>query len=131
MTDTVDTIVVTNTRRKYAVRLTNRSDSTGESAVVKVDKSALTGPDGTEPSKLVLEEAEWNVQGFSYVTLLWDHTTDDEMAVLSGSGYKDYRDFGGLVDPGSAGGTGDVLLTTTGATATSSYDIFLVFRKKD
>ena len=43
--------------------------------------------------------------------ILWDHTTDDTAEVLaSGNGFKDYQDTNILVDPGSAGGTGDILL---------------------
>ena len=84
MTDTVDIQVLANTTMRYHVRLQNRSDSTGESAVVKVDKSTLTGPlKGVEPGSLVLEEAEGSVQGFASVRLDWDHDTNDELATFS------------------------------------------------
>ena len=130
MTDVVDTIVLANTVVKYSVRLTNVSDATGESAVVKVDKSTLTGPTTAEPGSLALESVRWAIQGFTSVRLLWDHTTDDEIMVLSGNGYTDYRPTGGLRDPKSSGGTGDILLTTAGATSGATYDIELYFRKK-
>jgi hypothetical protein len=131
MADTVDTIVLFSGRRRRVIRITNVSDGTGESAVVKVDKSALTGPDGTEPSKLVIEWIEHTIQGFSSVRLLWDHTTDDEAVVLSGNGAKDYRSAGGLIDPASAGDTGDLLLTTAGAISGATYDITIGLRLKD
>lgn len=131
MADVVDTIVLANTINRYSVRLTNVSDATGESAVVKVDKSGLTGPlRGVEPGSLTLEEARWSIQGFTSVRLFWDHTADDEMMVLSGQGYEDFRPQGGLRDPRSTGGTGDVLLTTAGAASGATYDITLHFRKK-
>lgn len=130
MADTVDSLVVHAGRRRRTVRFTNRSDGTGESAVVKVDKSALTGLDGTEPSKLVVEKIQYSIEGMS-VRLDWDHDTDDEVVTLVGQGCLDWTNVGGLVDPGSAGGTGDILFTTNGHTAGDSYDITLHLRLKD
>jgi hypothetical protein len=127
MADVVDTITLFTGKDKYAVRLVNISDGTGESAVVKLDKSAIAATLGiTEPAKIIIEELYWNIQGFTSVRLYWDHDTDDELEVLCNSGYRDYTYFGGLVDPGSAGGTGDVLLTTAGTTSGSTYSIMIV-----
>lgn len=131
MPDVVDTIVVRNSPRAYTARWTNVSDGTGESAVIKVDISTLIGPlPGVAPTAVKLEEIRWNIQGFNSVRLFWDHTTDDEICVLSGVGYACYSDSGGLMDPRSAGGTGDVLLTTAGAASGNTYDITAVFRLK-
>jgi hypothetical protein len=132
MADTVDVTALFVGRRRAAYRLTNVSDGTGENAVAKVDISTLTGPNGVSATtKTVVEQIEWSIQGFTSVRLFWDHTTDDEIAVLSGAGFKDYRDYGGLVDPGSTGGTGDVLLTTAGAAAGATYDITITLRLKN
>ena|SRR3990167_1915364 len=133
MVDTVDSIVIYSSPRRYVVRLTNISDGTGESAVAKVDKSTLTGPDGTEPGRLMVERIEYDCGGMQ-VRLFWDHDTDDELAVLSGAGFLDFTDGGkyaGLVDPNSAGGTGDILLTTNAHTAGDAYQITLFLRLKD
>ena len=130
MADTVDVQVIHSGPRRYVVRLSNYSDGTGEIDAIKVDKSTLTGPVGAEPSKLVIEEIEWNLQGFNYVILEWDRTADQEIAVLgTSSGYKNYRPVGGLCD-NATGGTGDIVLTTSGATAGASYDITLAVRLK-
>lgn len=127
MADTVDSVILHRGTEKYAIRLTNISDGTGESAVVKLDKSAIASTLGiTEPAKFIVQELYWNVQGFSSVRLHFDHDTDDELDVLSGNGYRPYEEFGGLVDPGSTGGTGDILLTTAGAVSGATYDIFIV-----
>lgn len=132
MADTVDTIVLnTGSKRLHCARFTNVSDATGESAVAKVDISTLTGPNGVAPRSTRVLEMSWTIQGFTSIRLLWDHTTDDEIAVLTGSGYRDYTDFGGLSDPKSAGGTGDVLLTTAGAASGATYDIALVLELVD
>ena len=131
MADVVDTIVVRTSPREYVVRLTNVSDSTGESAVIKVDISTLVGPGRyIAPTAVSLQEMQWCIRGFNSVRLFWDHTADDEIAVLSGDGYRSYRELGGLMDPRSAGGTGDVLLTTDGAAVGNTYDIVLCFRLK-
>jgi hypothetical protein len=130
MADAVDSLVVFSGRRRYVARFTNLSDGTGEAAVIKVDKSTLAGPDGTEPSKLVVEKIQYNCDGMS-VRLFWDHTADDEIVTLAGHGCFDWTNVGGLVDPGSAGGAGDIVLTTVGHAANDSYDITLHLRLKD
>lgn len=127
MADTVDTQVLRDSRDMYIVRLQNRSDGTGETNVVKVDKSTLS-INGAEPTKLSLLRAVWSINGFS-VRLSWDHTTDDELLTLAGNGILDLESIGGIPDPASTGGTGDVLLSTVGTTAGFAYDLTLWFRK--
>lgn len=112
--------------RQYAVRMTNISDGTGESAVVKIDISTLVTASGAPPTSTGIKEIQWSMQGFTSVRLYWDHTTDDVIDVLTGNGYRDYAAIGPLVDPKSAGGTGDILLTTAGALSGATYDITLV-----
>jgi len=130
MADAVDSNVIFSGERKYIARYTNLSDGTGESAVVKVDKSTLVGPDGTEPGRLVVEQIQFVTNGMS-VRLDWDHDTDDEIAFLNGAGYFDYREGGGLIDPASTGGTGDIIFTTAGHSSGDTYDITLHLRLKD
>jgi len=125
MADTVDSIVLESTPKRYIVRLFNVYVDTGESAVVKVDKSGLVASNGLEPRDLIIDEIEWAIQGYSKVTLLWEHDTDDEAVVLTGNGYANYWSSGGLKDPRSSGGTGDIVCTTTGAAAGNSYNITL------
>lgn len=130
MADAVTTNVIAQDETHYVVHLTNISDGTGESGVVKVDKSALTSRVGAEPAALDIEQIRWAIQGFTSVRLLWDHTTDDVAMVLCGSGYDDFRNCGGaLKDPRSSGTTGDILLTTNGGSSGASYDITIWVRK--
>jgi len=129
MTDVVNTITTfSSSGTRHKLQITNESDGTGESAVSKLDISGLVLGDGTTvPSSVSLLSVQYQVTGFNYVTLYWDHTTDDEMVVLSGNGFFDYEG-DALVDPKSAGDTGDVLLTTDGAIDGASYNIILEFR---
>jgi hypothetical protein len=137
MADAVTVRTIGETTDQIVVHLTNVSDGTGEAAVVKVDKSALVASDGGEPAALDIESVRWSIQGFTSVELLWDHTADDTALVLTGSGYEDFRcrdldivpSTARLKDPRSAGGAGDVLLTTNGAVAGATYDITLTLRK--
>lgn len=138
MADTVTSIVLADTPYHYGVHLTCVSDGTGESAVVKVDKSAIKkAAGGSEAAALDIESVRWAIQGFSAVKLLWDHTADDTAMVLAGSGYDEFPRptldqalSACLKDPGSAGGAGDVLLTSTGAASGATYDITLWLRKR-
>lgn len=126
MADIVNSLVLQSGGKHHIVRLTNISDGTGESDVVKVDVSTLLKSDGTVPTYTRVKEIWWTSGGFTSIRLEWDATTDDEIAVLSGSGYLDLHAIGGLIDPKSTGTTGDILLTTAGAVSGATYTIILV-----
>jgi hypothetical protein len=128
MADTVDTKVI-GQGRHYVVRWQNRSDGTGETGVNKLDISTLTSITGQVPTYTVFDRLEWAISGMT-VRLDWNHTTDDEIATLSGTGSFDWSSVGGNADPKSAGDTGDVLLTTIGHAAGSTYDITAWIRLK-
>ena len=125
---------------KYAIRLTNVSDASDESAVIKVDISTLNVRGGYSGAPVVpctytvIEKIEYSVSGM-VVTLLWDHTADDKIAVLGGvvgtySGCLHFTKVGGIIDPRTAGGTGDILLTTAGGGVGDTYDITLYLKLK-
>lgn len=128
MADTVNSNVIVSNSQRYHIQITNESDGTGESAVVKIDKSTLTTRDGVEPKALDLLWIDFQVNGFNYIVLEWDHTTNDEISVLAGNGHRDYKISGGIRDPISAGATGDVVLTTDGPINGASYDIEMMFK---
>lgn len=130
MADTVTSQTSFNGPYRLVMRFTNTSDGTGEAAVIKVDKSTFTGLNGLEPTKLAIERIRYSVAGM-VVKILFDHTTDDQVAALQGDGELDFRSFGGVIDPASAGGTGDILFTTAAHSTGDSYDITLHMRKID
>jgi hypothetical protein len=148
MADAVTTRILVDTPTQTIVHLTCISDGTGETAVIKADKSTLVFCPGiitagvraapAEAASLDVEAVRWNVQGFTSVRFLWDHTTDDVALALSGGGYDDFVGPGGergrsiiptLSDPRSAGGAGDILLTSVGAVSGATYDLTLWLRK--
>lgn len=130
MADTVNIQTAFSGTRKHVIVLTNTSDGTGESVVNKLDISTLTGPNAAAPSSVSLLKAEWVCSGMT-AALFWDHTANDEMIVCGGTGSVDFTATGGLADPKSTGGTGDVLLTTAGHTAADVYNITLTFLLKE
>lgn len=129
MADTVTTKTLFNSPLKLVVHLTNDSDGTGESNVVKVDKSTFTGPNGLEPTHLAVEKIEYDVSSIK-VKLSWDHTTDETIAILQGQGEINWFKSGRNVDV-ETGQTGDILLTTENQTSGDGYNITLHLRKKD
>lgn len=128
MADSVTNRVVRN-GRYYVSRHMCVSDGSGESAVVKVDISTLLTRAGIVPTYTQIDRIEYSVNGM-ILRPYWDHTTDDLIAVLEGSGVIDVQADGGLVDPRSAGGTGDIIFTTTGAASGSNYDVTLYTKLK-
>lgn len=138
MPDTVAVRTLKETPSRLVVQLTGVSDGTGESAVLKVDKSAFLATDGAEPASLDIERIDWVVAGYPHIQLLWDHTADDQAVVLpAGAAELHYNDTlpgdrGGpptLADPRSAGGTGDILLTSPATATTGRYLIVLYLLK--
>ena len=128
MVDSVTSEYIYNGKKRKVLHLTNISDSTGESAVAKADISTLTFHLGTVPTYTTVQMIDYNIQGFTSVRLLWDHTTDDEIATLpAGQGCIDWYAFGGKTDPRTTGGTGDIVLTTAGAASGATYDITIYF----
>lgn len=148
MADAVTNQTLVDTPEVTTIHLTCISDGTGEVAVIKADKSALKFCPGivsngvkaapAEAASLEIAAVRWAIQGFTSVRILWDHNTDDVALVLSGSGYDDFMGAGDArgptlsgmpTDPRSAGGAGDILLTSAGAAANATYDITLWLRK--
>lgn len=130
MADTVNVRQIVDGPRNYVTRLTNFSDGTGENGVTKIDISTFYDSRGKVATYTAIDKIVYSVSGFGNVRLVWDHTVDDVIAVMEGQGTSNFRDIGGLVDPRSAGGTGDILVFTTGTTPGSSYDITIYWRPK-
>ena len=124
MADAVNSEVIFSGATRYAARFTNISDGTGESKVTKIDISTLPGA----PTYTAIEELSWDVSGFSNIQLYWDHNTDDIIDIMSGRGARSYKDISYLFDPRSAGGTGDILLSTTGTGSGYTYDLTIVIQ---
>tara|TARA_B100000212_G_scaffold7224_1_gene5447 strand:+ start:987 stop:1379 length:393 start_codon:yes stop_codon:yes gene_type:complete len=130
MADTVSTQTLTDTTGvKFAVKMTNYSDGTGETLVKKVDASATTfmTEDGNRKiSKIFYSINTANPK--SAVELIWDGTDNATAVLLSGQGFWDLRADGNEITNNATTPTGDVLLSTKNFAIGDNYTILVVFR---
>tara|TARA_B100000123_G_scaffold97504_1_gene71109 strand:- start:195 stop:587 length:393 start_codon:yes stop_codon:yes gene_type:complete len=130
MADTVSTQVLTDTTGvKYAVKMTNFSDGTGENLVQKIDASNTTFM--TEDGERKISKIFWSVNtqsGKSAVELIWDGETNATAVTLSGQGFWDLRADGNEIVNNATTPTGDVLLSTKNFANGDNYTILVVFR---
>ena len=130
MADTVSTQVLTDTTGvKYAVKLTNYSDGSGETLVKKIDASAATFM--TEDGERKISKIFWSVNASnskSAVELIWDGDTNATAVLLAGQGFWDLRADGNEITNNATTPTGDVLLSTKNFANGDNYTILVVFR---
>jgi len=130
MADTVSTQVLTDTTGvKFAVKMTNISDGTGENLVQKIDASNTTFM--TEDGERKISKIFWSVNtqsGKSAVELIWDGETNATAVTLSGQGFWDLRADGNEIKNNATTPTGDVLLSTKNFANGDNYTILVVFR---
>ena len=130
MADVVSTQVLTDTTGvKYAVKMTNISDGTGENLVQKIDASNTTFM--TEDGERKISKIFWSVNtqsGKSAVELIWDGETNATAVTLSGQGFWDLRAEGNEIVNNATTPTGDVLLSTKNFANGDNYTILVVFR---
>lgn len=137
MADTVTSQTLKDSASAWAVKLTNVSDGTGESGVVKVSANTLIASDGGATQRLSINKIFWNVaKGTSStidprVTLAWRGTSNTTIVTLTGSGTLDLTtNFQApLTNNAGAGANGDILLTTSGFTNNASYTLILEGKK--
>ena len=130
MADTVSTQTLTDTTGvKFAVKITNFSDGTGETLVNKIDASTTTfmTEDGNRKiSKIFYSINTANPK--SAVELIWDGETNATAVLLSGQGFWDLRADGNEIANNATTPTGDVLLSTKNFAIGDNYTILVVFR---
>ena len=136
MADAVTSQTLSDGDNIAVIKLTNLSDGNGEASVKKVDVSALAANSaGATPALASIEQIWYDIGGMR-VALEWNATTNVVAAVLGGSaaagpgsGYMDFRSFGGVKNTLASGYDGDIDLTTHGHTNHDHYTIVLQLRK--
>lgn len=112
--------------RNLAMQFTGVHDgSGGETLVTKVDVAELT----PIPDTVKITEIEYEVSG-GLLRMYWDADDPVEFLALAGVGSFDYRDFGGMVNAGGFGRTGNIKFSTIGFDSGSSYSVKLTMKKK-
>ena len=131
MADTVTSQTIQDGERKAVLKFTNISDGSGESAVKKVDVSALaSNSSGTACTEVGVSKIWWQCVGMG-VELLNDATTDTLIIGLSpdSNGMHDYSSFSGIPNDSGSGKTGDIMFTTIGASNGDTYTVILELLK--
>ena len=132
MADAVTSQTIIDGPKTVVMKFTNVSDGSGESAVTKVDVSALNASAyGDACTGVVIEKMWWQCIGMK-VQILFDADTDVFCIELgeNQSGHHDYSSFGGLTNNAGTGVTGDILFTTVGHSSADTYTVILYLRKK-
>tara|TARA_R100001440_G_scaffold10266_5_gene18791 strand:+ start:1352 stop:1756 length:405 start_codon:yes stop_codon:yes gene_type:complete len=132
MADAVTSQTIIDGSSKAVLKFTNVSDGTGESAVTKVDVSALSNNSlGQACTGATIEKIWWQCNGMK-VKILFDATSDVFCIELgeNQSGYHDYSIFGGLPNNAGSGKTGDIQFTTVGHSSADTYTVILQVKKE-
>jgi hypothetical protein len=127
MADAVTSQTIIDGERNCVMKFTNVSDGSGESAVAKVDVSALaSNAAGVACSEVRVMRISHAVVGMS-VQLFFDATSNVLLAELaeSSNGHMEFQDFGGIPNNAGSGKTGDILFTTKGHSSGDTYSIVL------
>ena len=127
MADAVTSQTIIDGERNCIMKFTNVSDGTGESAVAKVDVSALASNSaGTACSEVRVLRVSHAIVGMS-VQMFLNATSNVLLMELaeSSNGHMDFTDFGGLPNNAGSGKNGDILFTTKGHSSGDTYSITL------
>ena len=127
MADAVTTQTIIDGERNCIMKFTNVSDGTGESAVAKVDVSALAANSaGASCSEVRVMRVSHAIVGMS-VQMFLNATSNVLLMELaeSSNGHMDFQDFGGLSNNAGSGKNGDILFTTKGHSSGDTYSIVL------
>ncbi len=131
MADAVTSQTIIDGERNCVMKFTNVSDGTGESAVAKVDVSALaSNAAGVACSEVRVLRVSHAIVGMS-VQLFLNATSNVLLVELaeSSNGHMDFKDFGGLPNNAGSGKNGDILFTTKGHSSGDTYSITLEMTK--
>ena len=127
MADAVTTQTIIDGPREAVLKFTNVSDGTGESAVAKVDVSALSSNSaGKACSEVRIMRVSHAIVGMS-VQIFFNASTNVLAMELaeSSNGHMDFKSFGGMPNNAGSGKNGDILFTTKGHSSGDSYSIVL------
>ena len=131
MADTVTSQTIQGGERVAVLKFTNVSDGTGESAVKKVDVSALTtNSAGESCTSVSIARIYWACVGMR-VNIEFDASTNVlAMPLPADSTGDEYYDlFSGIPNNAGSGVTGDIDFTTVGHSSGDAYSIILVLNK--
>ena len=131
MADAVTSQTIQDGERNCIMKFTNVSDGTGESAVKKVDVSALNSNSlGQSCSSGSVARIYWACRGMG-VNIEFDASTNVLITGLptDSTGDEYYDLFSGIPNNAGSGKTGDIDFTTVSHSSGDTYSIILVLNK--
>lgn len=131
MADAVTSQTIQDGQKIAVLKFTNVSDGTGESAVKKVDVSALQANNsGDACTSVSVARIYWATRGMG-VNLEFDATSNVLLTGLpaDSTGDEYYDLFTGIPNNAGSGVTGDIDFTTIGHSSGDTYSIILVLNK--
>jgi len=131
MADAVTSQTLFDNERTAVMKFTNISDGTGESAVLKVDVSALTPSNSGQTCTRVTVTKIFIANHGMEVRMLWDATTNVPFFLSSPGATQtlDMNGFGGITNNAGAGVTGDIVFSTADGSAGDTYWCILEMTK--
>lgn len=126
MADAVTSQTLIDGTNRAVFKFTNISDGTGESAVVKIDVSALASFQGEPCTSVSIQKVHVITAGMG-LNMLWDATTDVVAMTFGEADFVslDFSGFGGIINNAGTGKTGDLLFTTVGAASGDRYTVVI------
>ena len=132
MADAVASQTIQDGERTAIMRFTNVSDGSGESAVKKVDVSALAANSaGQACTEVHIQRIYWMTVGMS-LKMEFDASTNVLLTHIpaDATGDEYYDNFTAIPNNAGSGKTGDIDFTTVGHSSGDSYMIILEMIKK-
>ena len=127
MADAVTSQTLLDGERFAIMKFTNISDGTGESAVTKVNVSALARSNsGLACTGVTINKITSVCHGME-VRMYWDATTDVPffLSTVNTNYENDFSNIGGITNNAGAGKNGNVVFSTSDQTAGDTYTVVL------
>jgi len=134
MANIISIQILTDGPRNTTVKLAGILDTADVGVSDLVSPAALQPIDayGSLATRLIIDKISYNIEAGLAVNLFWDATSDDLIASLVSSGDDlEFKKFGGVYCPESAGTTGKIQYSTQGwsASAVLAFNVVLELRK--
>jgi hypothetical protein len=127
MADAVTSQTLIDGERVAIMKFTNISDGTGETAVTKVNVANLAKSGSGQACTGVIVSKITSVCHGMEVRMYWDATTDVPffLATINTNYMNDFSGFGGITNNAGAGKNGNIVFTTSDASAGDTYTVVL------
>jgi hypothetical protein len=127
MADAVTSQTIMDGERVAVMKFTNISDGTGETAVTKVNVSALNPNSAGKACTGVTVTKITSICHGMEVRMYWDATTDVPffLAAVNTNFCNDFSGFGGIPNNAGAGKNGNIVFSTSDASSGDTYTVVL------